>query len=332
MIAPSDSPSPDQRPGFRAAGLIADCPETGGFAASSPPGGALPITRTSVDGDVVKFCQRTGDGHEIESVVVPMGGEIQGRDKTWRTLCVSSQIGCARECAFCQTGRMGLIRNLTVEEIVGQVEAARTQLGANVRNVVFMGMGEPLDNFDNVVAAIRRWHEDREHQIPRRRVTVSTAGRCEGIRRLAALRWRRLNLAVSLNAPNDEIRSLLMPINRREPMAMLREAIAVYPVRAGGHVLIEYVLIKGLNDQPGHAGQLIEYLRGLRTCVNLIPFNPCAGLPYEAPDEETAARFQVQLMEAGQMAFRRNTKGQQAMAACGQLGKPAALRSNGGHK
>jgi len=289
--------------------------------------GILPITRTSQDGSVVKFCQRTADGHEIESVIVPMGAEIEGRDKTWRTLCVSSQIGCSWACNFCHTGRMGFIRDLTAAEIVGQVHAARRVLGANVRNVVFMGMGEPLDNFDNVVAAIRALHDDREHQIPRRRITVSTVGRCEGIRRLGDLRWRRLHLAVSLNAPNDGIRSKIMPINDIEPMATLREAIAGYPVRAGGHVLIEYVLIKGLNDQPEHARELVAYLAGLRTCVNLIPLNACGSMPYEAPDDETVTRFHKLVMDAGALVFCRNTKGRQAMAACGQLGNPDIPRT-----
>jgi 23S rRNA (adenine2503-C2)-methyltransferase len=288
------------------------------------PSGLLPITRTSRDGDVVKYCQQTHDGHEIESVIVPMGAEVDGRDKTWRTLCVSSQIGCPWGCSFCHTGAMGFIRDLTTAEIVGQVHAARNMLGANVRNVVFMGMGEPLDNFDNVVAAIRTLHEDREHQIPRRRITVSTAGRCEGIRRLGGLGWRRLHLAVSLNAPNDEIRSQIMPFNDVEPMAVLREAIDSYPVRAGGHVLIEYVLIKGLNDQPEHARELVTYLAGLRTCVNLIPLNTSGLHRHEPPDDDTVIRFHQIVMEAGQLVFCRNTKGRRAMAACGQLGKPAA--------
>jgi 23S rRNA (adenine2503-C2)-methyltransferase len=291
--------------------------------ASAPPqahGSCLPITRVAEEGAVTKFCQATPDGHEIEAVIVPMGAEVDGRDKTWRTLCVSSQIGCAWACAFCRTGRMGLVRNLTADEIVGQVAAARERLGANVRNLVFMGMGEPLDNFDNVVEAVRRLHEDRDNQIPRRRVTVSTVGRCAGIRRLAALRWRRLNLAVSLNAPNDELRSRLMPINRREPLADLRDAIASYPVRGGGHVLIEYVLIKGVNDRPEHAEQLVAYLAGLRTCVNLIPLNPCEDAPFEPPDDATLRRFHAQVMDAGQLVFCRNTKGRRAMAACGQLG------------
>lgn len=290
--------------------------------AAEPVADFLPVSRTQADGDVVKFCQRTHDGYEIESVIIPMGA----RDNTWRTLCVSSQIGCARGCTFCQTAQMGLLRNLSVDEIIGQVRAAREHFGATVRNLVFMGMGEPMDNLDNVIDSIRRLHDDHANQIPRRRVTVSTVGRCEGIRKLAALGWRRLNLAVSLNAPNDEIRSQIMPINRTEPMALLREAIASYPVRAGGHVLIEYVLIAGVNDQPEHARQLAEYLAGLSTCVNLIPYNPRENSPYEAPTEAASDEFQTILMQSGQLAFRRWTKGQSAMAACGQLGNLALRR------
>ena len=224
----------------------------------APP---LPIVRTRRDGQTIKFTQRTHDGHEFEAVIVPMGEP----DNAWRTLCVSSQVGCARACTFCQTGRMGLIRNLTVDEIVGQADAAREGFGAPIRNVVFMGMGEPMDNLDNVIPAITRFHEDRENQIARRRITVSTAGRCDGIRRLGRLGWKRMGLAVSLNAPNDDIRSQIMPINKTDPMDQLRAAIADYPIRAGGHVLIEYVLIAGINDQPDHARQLADYLRGLPT-------------------------------------------------------------------
>ncbi len=293
-----------------------------GPRADTDPPPHLPVTRTLIDGEVVKFCQSTPEDYEIESVIIPMGA----RDKTWRTLCISSQVGCARGCTFCQTARMGLLRNLTTDEILGQIAAARRQFNANIRNVVFMGMGEPMDNLDNVIAAIRAMHDDHKEQIPRRRITVSTVGKCEGIRRLAALRWRRLNLAVSLNAPNDEIRSQIMPINRTEPMSTLREAIRDYPVRAGGHVLIEYVMLKGINDAPAHAEELAAFLRGLHTCVNLIPWNPCDGLPFESSDENDVLRFQETLMSLGQLAFRRNTKGQQAMAACGQLGNPALRR------
>src|SRR5262249_32174317 len=151
------------------------------------------------------------------------------------------------------------------------------------------------------------------YPIPRRRVTVSTVGRCEGIRRLAALGWRRLNLAVSLNAPNNEIRSRIMPINRLEPMSALRDAIAAYPVRAGGHVLIEYVMLKDMNDQPDHARELAEYLSGLRTCVNLIPFNPIEKCDFEPSSEAACDEFQTTLMQLGQLCFRRWTKGQRAL-------------------
>lgn len=294
----------------------------GGPAREVQGAGPLPIARVVRDGDVTKFCQATPDGYEIESVLIPMGA----RENTWHTLCVSSQIGCKRGCTFCQTAQMGLIRNLTADEIVGQVDTARDELGASVRNLVFMGMGEPMDNLDAVIESITRLHNDSARQIPRRRVTVSTVGRCQGIRRLAALRWRRLNLAVSLNAPNDAIRSQIMPINRVEPMAELRRAIAEYPVRAGGHVLIEYVLIRDLNDAPEHARELAAYLRGLPTCVNLIPYNPRENSPYDVPDEETVIAFQQILMDAGQLTFRRNTKGTRAMAACGQLGTIALRR------
>ncbi|MCZ6697892.1 MAG: 23S rRNA (adenine(2503)-C(2))-methyltransferase RlmN [Planctomycetota bacterium] len=286
----------------------------------------LPVSRTLVEGDTVKFCQRTPDGYETESVIIPMGAHVDGRDKTWRTLCVSSQVGCGRGCSFCQTASMGLLRNLTVDEILGQVRAARIDFNAEIRNVVFMGMGEPMDNLDNVISAIRAMHEDRERPIPRRRVTVSTVGRCDGIRRLGALRWRRLKLAVSLNAPNDEIRSRIMPINRTEPMGDLRAAISEYPVRSGGHVLIEYVLIRNLNDRPEHAREVAAYLSGLRTCVNLIPYNPIDHAPYETPDDAAVDAFMAILMRHGQLVFRRNTKGRAASAACGQLGNVALRR------
>lgn len=285
---------------------------------------ALPIVQTRTDGQTIKFTQRTHDGHEFEAVIIPMGKP----DNAWRTLCVSSQVGCARACTFCQTGRMGLIRNLTVDEIVGQADAARREFDVSIRNVVFMGMGEPMDNLDNVIPAIKRFHEDRENQIARRRITVSTAGRCDGIRRLGLLGWKRMGLAVSLNAPNDDIRSQIMPINKTDPMDKLRVAIADYPIRAGGHILIEYVLIAGLNDQPDHARQLADYLRGLPTCVNLIPFNPCDGIDYRTPDAETVDEFQQILMAAGRLAFRRNTKGIEALGACGQLGHPQPQASS----
>lgn len=281
--------------------------------------GFLPISRELRENETIKFCQRTHEGLEIESVIIPMGG----KGVFWNTLCVSSQVGCARGCAFCQTARMGLLRNLTVDEIVGQVRAANVHYGAAIRNVVFMGMGEPMDNLDNVIEALQRLHTDREFAIARKRLTVSTVGRCDGIRRLAELGWRRLGLAISLNAPNDEIRSRIMPINRTDSMADLRQAISAWPLRGGGHVLIEYVLLRGLNDQLEHARQLVEFLRGLKTCVNLIPWNPIDGIDFETPDDETIEAFQLELMNAGQLAFQRRIKGRTALGACGQLGNTA---------
>jgi 23S rRNA (adenine2503-C2)-methyltransferase len=276
----------------------------------------LPITREHRENETIKFCQRTHDGLEIESVIIPMGG----KGIHWNTLCVSSQVGCARGCTFCQTGRMGLLRNLTLEEIVGQIRAANRHFGAAIRNVVFMGMGEPMDNLDHVIPALKRLHEDREFDIARKRLTVSTVGRCDGIRRLATLGWRRLGLAISLNAPNDEIRSRIMPINRTDSMTDLRQAISEWPLRGGGHVLIEYVLLRGVNDEIAHARELVDYLRGLKTCVNLIPWNPIDGIDFQSPDEARANAFQLELMNAGQLAFQRRVKGRSALGACGQLG------------
>lgn len=275
------------------------------------------VSRTRRDeGGTVRFCLPTRDGHETESVIIPMGRPDAG----WKSLCLSTQIGCARACAFCRSGQGGLIRNLTVDEILGQAKAATQTLGANIRNVVFMGMGEPLDNIDNVIEAVTRLQDARGFGIARRRIAISTVGRCDGIRRLAALRWRRLGLAVSLNAPNDAVRSRIMPINHLEPMAQLREAIAAYPVRGGGHVLIEYVLLAGVNDLPEHARELAAYLSGLRTCVNLIAWNRCEGMPFQTPDADAVAGFKQILMDAGQRVFERPAKGRGAMGACGQLG------------
>ncbi len=282
---------------------------------------AHPVVRHVRDGDLVKFVQRTADGLEIESVVVPM----RRKTRVWTSLCVSSQIGCARGCAFCETARMGLLRQLSAAEIVGQVVAARRELGADVRNVVFMGMGEPLDNLDAVIQAVRVLSDRSGISIGKPQITISTVGRTEGIRRLAALGWRRLNLAVSLNAPNDEIRSRIMPINRLEPMDVLREALLEYPLRSCQFFMIEYVLIPGVNDSQDNAAELADFLRPVKCCVNVIPFNPASGSAFLAPDEPAVQQFLSWLQQAGQYCKPRLTKGRSQMAACGQLGN-AALR------
>ena len=282
----------------------------------------LPVVRRMVDGELVKFVQRAGDGLEIESVAVPM----RRAGRNWTTLCVSSQIGCAHGCAFCETGQLGLLRSLTAAEIVGQVVAAQRESERGVRNVVFMGMGEPLDNFDAVVQAIRVLFDRSGLSFAQERIRISTVGRVEGIRRLALLGWRRIDLAVSLNAPNDEIRGRIMPVNRLEPMPALRAALLAYPLRNCQFFMIEYVLIPGVNDAQEHARELAEYLRPLPCMLNVIPHNPRHNSPWQAPSEESVVRFLGWLKEAGQRAKRRITKGDAQMAACGQLGNRALAR------
>lgn len=282
----------------------------------------LPVFREQRDGELIKFVQQRPDGLEIESVIIPMSG----RERTWKTLCVSSQVGCAMGCTFCETGQLGKLAQLSAGEIVGQVVAARRHFDADIRNVVFMGMGEPFDNFDEVIQAVRVLTDPAGLSMGMSHVTLSTVGRVEGIRRLAALGWRRINLAVSLNAPNDEIRSRIMPINRIEPMAMLREALLAYPLRKNQFLMIEYVLIPGVNDAREHAEELAEYLRPVRCCVNVIPYNPRRESPYEVPSEAQVWAFLDWLEAAGQFCKRRGTKGRDFMAACGQLGNRALSR------
>jgi len=282
----------------------------------------LPIVRRIEDGELTKFVQRTHDELEIESVVVPMP-RTHG---LWRTLCVSSQVGCARGCTFCETAQLGLLRNLTPGEIVGQVVAAQRDFQQGIRNVVFMGMGEPLDNFEHVIQAIRVMMDPSGLSLAGERITISTVGRVAGIRRLAQLGWRRLNLAVSLNAPNDEIRSQIMPNNRREPMAALRDALLAYPLRNCQFFMLEYVLIPGVNDAREHAFEVAEYLRPLKCMLNVIPYNPRRDSPWPAPTEEAVEQFLAWAREAGQGCKRRVTKGRDQMAACGQLGNRALAR------
>jgi 23S rRNA (adenine2503-C2)-methyltransferase len=294
--------------------------------AADPPGDPaaepLPVFLSRRDGELVKFIQRRPDGLEIESVLIPMrrGGS------RWTSLCVSSQVGCGRGCTFCETAQLGLLRQLPAWQIVGQLVAARRHFGADVRNVVFMGMGEPFDNFEEVVAAVRVVTDPVGLSLGMSRITISTVGRIDGIRRLSALGWRRINLAVSLNAPNDEIRSRIMPINRTEPMAELRAALLEYPLRSCQFFMIEYVLIAGVNDEPEHARELADYLRPLKCCVNVIPYNPRLDSPFRTPDESAVARFLTALREAGQFCKRRVTQGRDFMAACGQLGNRTLTR------
>jgi 23S rRNA (adenine2503-C2)-methyltransferase len=252
------------------------------------------------------------DGRTVESVIIPDEGRT--------TLCVSSQVGCGLACAFCLTGRLGFLRNLSAAEIVGQVIVANNYLrerGGGLTNIVFMGMGEPLLNFDEVRRALVLILSGRALSFSWRHVTVSTAGIPEGIRRLGD--EILVNLAVSLNAPDDETRTAIMPINRKYPLGALTAALFAYPLKRGRRITLEYVLLSGVNDTVGHARALARLVGGLRVKINLIPFNPFDGAPFARPDDEAVLRFQEVLLGAHLFAVVRKSKGADIGAACGQL-------------
>ena len=282
------------------------------------------VQRSRDDHGTVKFTQQqfvNGKGYESETVIIPMTGS-RGRPR--KTLCVSSQIGCAMGCTFCETAQMGLLGNLTAAQIVSQWFAAKHFLGATIDNIVFMGMGEPMDNFDEVEQAIRVLSDQNGCCIAPARIAVSTVGRPEGIRRLIAMMqeegFGKLKLAISINAPNDAVRSELMPINRKHPLRELREAMEAWCQATHRPFMVEYVLIPGVNDAKEHALELAAFLKGLHCAVNVIPYNPRRDSPWPAPARESASEFAGWLQEAGLFATLRATKGRSVMAACGQLG------------
>jgi len=296
------------------------------------------LNEDNEDGPTVKFAQQVPPAKpgspplEIESVIIPM---IVRTGAHSQTLCVSSQVGCALGCEFCETAQMGLMRNLTAAEIVGQWFAATHLKKAQIRNIVFMGMGEPMDNLDEVIQAIRVLTDHNGAAVPMHRITVSTVGRLDGLRRLGELMketgWKRLGISVSVNAPNDEIRSRIMPINRSAPMVDLRQALLDMPGSDRRKIVIGYVLIPGVNDAPEHAAEFAEYLapfgttgsdRPPRGLVNVIPYNPRRDSPWRAPTEPEVDQFVTWLMENKMFVKRRRTKGRSQMAACGQLGNP----------
>lgn len=270
------------------------------------------LVKTQKDDGIIKFITRFPDGLEAESVVVPM--------ENHNTLCISSQVGCGMGCRFCETGSMGLERSLTVSEIVGQVYTARAVLKKKIRNVVFMGMGEPFDNYDAVTKAIQVMEDQKGMDIALKQITISTAGRVDGILRLADSNLSKVRLAVSLNAPNDQIRSSIMPINRKMPMEMLKKALLAYPLGKKGTIFMEYVLIKGVNDKRAHAEQLAQYLKPLKIKLNLISYNPGRSFRYSSPTDHTFQRFHEWLVNEQIFVRKRAAKGNNLMAACGQLG------------
>jgi 23S rRNA (adenine2503-C2)-methyltransferase len=272
-------------------------------------------TQVATDG-TRKWLLSGGNGQAYEMVYIPE--EDRG------TLCISSQVGCALDCSFCSTAQQGFNRNLTTAEIVGQVWLANRELGWQVgdnriiTNIVFMGMGEPLANFRNVIPAIRIFLDDLGFDISRRRVTLSTSGLVPQIYKLA----EEVNcaLAVSLHAPNDALRSQLVPINRKHPIAELLEACWHYLDEQNGRsVTFEYVMLDGVNDQRAHAIELARLLHGKPAKLNLIPFNPFPGTHYRRSPQAVIDNFRDELMQKGLIATIRRTRGDDIDAACGQL-------------
>ena len=266
----------------------------------------------------IKFALKLDGGQEVETVWIPEADRA--------TLCVSSQVGCALECTFCSTAQQGFNRNLTVSEIIGQVWRVATTLGLSndtsarpVTNVVMMGMGEPLLNFDNVVDAMNLMMEDLAYGISKRRVTLSTSGVVPALDRLSEV--TDVSLAISLHAPNDELRNKLVPLNKKYPIAELLAATKRYFARLPDKrkATIEYTVIEGMNDQPEHARELAVLLRDLPCKINLIPCNPFPESDFRRPSMNATRRFQTVLNEAGYITTIRTTRGDDIDAACGQL-------------
>ena len=272
--------------------------------------------QTSTDG-TVKWLLRIDDKNCIEAVFIP--------EPDRGTLCISSQVGCALDCSFCATGKQGFNRNLSVAEIIGQLWLANQRLGYYrnparkiITNVVMMGMGEPLLNYENVTAAIDLMTDDLGFNLARKRVTLSTSGVVPGIYRLAES--GNISLAISLHAPNDELRNILIPINRKFPISELMKACKYYSDKNRGEpITFEYVMLKDVNDSPEAARQLCSIIRGIPAKMNLIPFNPFPGSVYTRPATVTIDRFRDILVKAGIITITRKTRGDDISAACGQL-------------
>ncbi|MBU0553697.1 23S rRNA (adenine(2503)-C(2))-methyltransferase RlmN [Myxococcota bacterium] len=277
----------------------------------------------SVDGTRKLALRLAQDGAVVEAVLLPMEKE-RGR----YALCVSSQVGCAMACAFCYTGTLGLARHLSPGEIVDQLILARAELreGERVGNVIFMGMGEPLHNFDNVVCAIERMVDPEGVDFTHRKITVSTSGLVPKIDALGAA--APVNIALSLNATTDEQRDWLMPVNRKWPIREVLAALRRYPLPPRRKMTIEYVLLGGVNDTDEDAHRLARLLRGMPVRVNLIPWNPFGEGQFKRPDEARVLAFQQILKAKGLMTLLRVTRGLDIDAACGQLGeRPQALQT-----
>lgn len=261
-----------------------------------------------------KILLKTHDGLFTECVLMPSDNRV--------TLCVSSQVGCRMACTFCQTGKMGLTRNLTRGEIIAQIIIANRRLldkgqDRRVTNIVFMGMGEPLDNFDEVVGACTLMLDERFFGLSKHRVTVSTSGLVPAIEELGKV--LPVSLAISLHSADEEQRSAMMPVNKKHSLAELKESLLRYPVQTRHGITFEYVMINGVNDSIPHAKKLVKFLHGLKAKVNLIPMNPHPGTDMVATDAARMREFQKYLTDRSIPAPVRYSRGQDVSAACGQL-------------
>jgi len=265
----------------------------------------------SVDG-TRKFLLELADRRQIEAVFIP--------DTPAMTFCISTQVGCAMSCGFCLTGKMGLVRNLTAGEIAGQVRvlAAATGLLDRAFNIVLMGMGEPLHNYDNTLKALRMLHSEHGLAVSPRRITLSTVGIVPGLDRLAREPLMP-NLAISLHATTDQARTALVPPNRKYPLQEILAACRRFPLKKRSRITFEYVLLAGVNDSPEDAHRLVKLLAGIKSKVNLIPLNAAPGIPYERPSDEQINRFAEILADGHLTVSVRKSRGRDIRAACGQL-------------
>jgi 23S rRNA (adenine2503-C2)-methyltransferase len=265
-----------------------------------------------------KFLFRLGDGSLIESVLIPASSALYGMRSDRRTICISTQVGCAYGCKFCASGLDGFSRNLRANEIVDQIIAVERESGGKIDNIVFMGMGEPLANFDNLMRAISIINAPWGLGIGARHITLSTSGLAPQIRELAE-KPLQIRLAVSLHGATDEVRNQIMPINRRYNIEKLLEACDYYVAQKKQRITFEYILIENINDSADQAHALAKHAQRLKAKVNLIPYNTVEGLPWSRPSRNRQETFLSILREHGVAATLRREKGHDIQAACGQL-------------
>jgi 23S rRNA (adenine2503-C2)-methyltransferase len=277
------------------------------------------LVEESSDG-TKKFLFQLEDGNRIESVLIP--------NKKRLTLCLSTQVGCVMGCRFCLTGKKGLKRNLTTAEIINQILAVRETLPdkTSITNIVLMGMGEPLANYQNTLKAVELMTHPEAFKFSSRRVTVSTVGILPELEQLAREK-ARFRLAISLNASDEETRSRLMPINRRHPLKRILEVCRKFPLQPRARITFEYVMLEDENDSPEDAKRLLKILKAIPSKVNLIPLNEASGIPFKRSSKEKVRQFQEILMNGGMTTIIRASKGADISAACGQLQGKAQLKS-----